>query len=292
MNSINFYEILEISPHATSDEIRNAYKKLSKSVHPDRGGSAALFRLVNEAYQVLSDPIKRREHDQEISSSKGSREEQINQEPIFVKFEDLYRQWKENRSKIECPAEESIEAGGIRRLVRSSSLLLYPYSNDPKNAFFRKPEKSIDFAICGRCGQSSFPLWMVQTRPLQFQTETQNKGFIIGHGEKFKLCGKCGETPATLYIVQQEVETFIKEPISIEVGDLLMFRAKFLSSRLIAFGPVIEGSAYSDNAIRTLKVKDEFSGDLLSPKSWTEIVGVWKSNTLEQNRSSSTRNWG
>ena len=133
---------------------------------------------------------------------------------------------------------------------------------------------------------------MVQKSPLQFQTELQNKGRIIGHGEKFKLCGKCGETPATLYIVQQEAETFIKEPISIEVGDLLMFRAKLFSSRLIVFGPVIEGIAYSDNAIRTLKVKDEFSGDLLSPKSWAEIVGVWKSNNLEQNRSSSLRNWG
>jgi hypothetical protein len=292
MTPINFYEILEITQNATDEEIRVAYKRLSKSVHPDRGGSAALFRLVNEAYVVLSDPIKRRDHDRELSSTHHSSDQTSHEDPVYVRFEDFYRQWKENRNKIACPVDESIKAGGIRKLVRSSSLLLYRVSDDPKSVFFRKPGKSLDFAICGRCGKSSFDLWMVEKTPPKFQTELENKGRVIGHQDVFKSCTKCGEIPSTLFVVEQQEELLGKEPIHIEIGDIVLFQAKLLSSRSIVFGPVIEGSATSENTIRSLKIKDEYSGELLSPKFWTEIYGLWKSNSLNERRTGSIRNWG
>jgi curved DNA-binding protein CbpA len=63
MADSTLYDILELSPGAPSDEIKAAYRQLSTQVHPDRGGSNALFRLVREAYEILSDDDRRAEYD-------------------------------------------------------------------------------------------------------------------------------------------------------------------------------------------------------------------------------------
>jgi hypothetical protein len=63
MAETTLYEILELSPGAASDEIKAAYRQLSTQVHPDRGGSNALFRLVREAFEILSDEKRRAEYD-------------------------------------------------------------------------------------------------------------------------------------------------------------------------------------------------------------------------------------
>ena len=63
MPETTLYEILELSPTADLDEIKAAYRRLSTQVHPDRGGSGALFRLVREAYATLSDDNLRAEYD-------------------------------------------------------------------------------------------------------------------------------------------------------------------------------------------------------------------------------------
>ncbi|MDD3323743.1 MAG: molecular chaperone DnaJ [Sulfurospirillaceae bacterium] len=64
---IEYYEILEISRDADSGEIKKAYRKQALKYHPDRnqGDKEAeeKFKLVNEAYQVLSDEQKRSTYD-------------------------------------------------------------------------------------------------------------------------------------------------------------------------------------------------------------------------------------
>ena len=68
----NYYNLLGIDQPATEDEIRKAYKKKIKEAHPDRNGlgsqSHELSKRVNEARDVLLDPVKRREHDRLIAS--------------------------------------------------------------------------------------------------------------------------------------------------------------------------------------------------------------------------------
>jgi curved DNA-binding protein CbpA len=54
---IDYYAILELSPNATTEQVKSAYRKLAKKHHPDvSGGERAQerFRLIAEAYQVLS----------------------------------------------------------------------------------------------------------------------------------------------------------------------------------------------------------------------------------------------
>lgn len=58
------YAVLGLSPSATADQVRAAYRAKAKQVHPDRpGGSAAGFVAVRQAYEVLRDPARRAELD-------------------------------------------------------------------------------------------------------------------------------------------------------------------------------------------------------------------------------------
>ncbi len=68
----NYYEVLGISPSATSAEIKNAFRKLAKETHPDLAGEAKKEEFIEaeEVYTILSDEAKRAEYDRENSIRK------------------------------------------------------------------------------------------------------------------------------------------------------------------------------------------------------------------------------
>ena len=61
----NFYEFLQISPHAKPETIHRIYRFLAARYHPDNKltGDLEKFLLLNQAYEVLSDPERRAECD-------------------------------------------------------------------------------------------------------------------------------------------------------------------------------------------------------------------------------------
>lgn len=61
----DYYSILGVPKNASQDDIKKAFRKLAHQYHPDKGtGDEKKFKEANEAYQVLSNPEKRREYDQ------------------------------------------------------------------------------------------------------------------------------------------------------------------------------------------------------------------------------------
>lgn len=62
----DYYGVLGVCRDASDDDIRRAFRKLAMQYHPDRNKSPDAeerFKEINEANQVLSDSIKRREYD-------------------------------------------------------------------------------------------------------------------------------------------------------------------------------------------------------------------------------------
>ena len=89
----DYYETLGVSKNATTDEIKNAYRKLALQYHPDRNKAPEAeekFKEISEAYAVLSDDEKRRQYDMYGHAGIGQK---YTQEDIFrgVNFDEVFR---------------------------------------------------------------------------------------------------------------------------------------------------------------------------------------------------------
>ena len=71
----NYYEILEVDKNASPEIIEKAYKTLAKKYHPDlqednfKKDSEIKMQLINEAYETLSDPEKKKNYDISLSET-------------------------------------------------------------------------------------------------------------------------------------------------------------------------------------------------------------------------------
>jgi curved DNA-binding protein CbpA len=135
---LDYYEILGITASASNEEIKKAYRKLAKAYHPDRNPNDKQaeenFKKLNEAHEVLSDPIKRREFDakRKSSYSQGSH----------------YHDYKSNNQKSESrrqSAQEEFEAAKKRaeENLHQRERIINQKEKDLKNQFdqLRKKRK-------------------------------------------------------------------------------------------------------------------------------------------------------
>lgn len=97
----DYYSILGVDHNATSEEIKKAYRGLAMRYHPDRtGGDDTKFKEIQSAYDVLSDPAKKAQHDTERSGmnnfNHGGFHFTFNGQevpPGFGGFDDILRQF-------------------------------------------------------------------------------------------------------------------------------------------------------------------------------------------------------
>jgi curved DNA-binding protein len=69
--AVNYYDLLQINPRAEIETIDRVYRILAGRYHPDNQatGDAEKFRMLNDAYQMLRDPVKRAEYDKQFQTS-------------------------------------------------------------------------------------------------------------------------------------------------------------------------------------------------------------------------------
>jgi molecular chaperone DnaJ len=82
----NYYAILGVSPTATFDEIRSAYRRRAKRYHPDHfGRDSAQFLGVQEAYDVLGDPSNRSSYDRTLREGGIKIRSGAQSEPVVIR---------------------------------------------------------------------------------------------------------------------------------------------------------------------------------------------------------------
>ena len=70
---VNYYDILKVSPKASGTEIKSAYRRLARKLHPDRNngseGTALKFAAIAEAYEILGNAKERVKYDRRMVDS-------------------------------------------------------------------------------------------------------------------------------------------------------------------------------------------------------------------------------
>jgi curved DNA-binding protein CbpA len=162
----DYYSILELPASATTDEIKKAYRRLAHQYHPDKKGNdpyaAAQFAEVKEAYEVLSNPLKKDYYLQQrwYAQSKGQRTTQLVITPVnilkqtlelekYVSTLDIHRMDKaglyeyinnllspETIEKINSFNEPDINKNIIEAALSSSRHLSYRHIQSLSTRFF------------------------------------------------------------------------------------------------------------------------------------------------------------
>jgi len=140
----NLYDILgRISKDATPDDIKKAYKTLAKLYHPDKNPNdkfAAQERMaqLNEAYEILSTPLKReaynaklREHDATLKRQEEERKQKEQAEQRRKKMEEEAK--KRARTVQQGKSSDGATLAGVALGLVGLGLLVSALSNNDSN---------------------------------------------------------------------------------------------------------------------------------------------------------------
>lgn len=182
----NYYEILEVSPQATDEEIRKAFKELSKKFHPDLNNddntSKERFQEINEAYQVLGDEQKRKQYD--ITLNVGTnipKQSSTNNTATYDFFDGIF--------------------GDITNYINKTGTATISIEVEYKRLLEFIDEKEKEFKTLGLSLQNYRKMLEEQKDTLTLEQIKNHKNEINSSLEKFKQRAKAFDNFQTYYIM-------------------------------------------------------------------------------------------
>jgi curved DNA-binding protein CbpA len=128
----NYYKILGVKDFASKEDIKTAYRKLSKKFHPDVNDGdeffAEKFKEIQEAYEHLTDDLKKRKHDDQLNNYFGKSKENFHEPKSNKQTNDDYNPFetktenKKNDSKVK--ASKTYYIFGIRIYRKSKRIVI------------------------------------------------------------------------------------------------------------------------------------------------------------------------
>jgi hypothetical protein len=127
-NRRNYYRILQVQPDAPAEVIKASYRTLMQRLrmHPDLGGDHWNAALVNEAYNILSDPKQRQDYDEQISQERD----------LFQRQQSAATGLQHELEALTCPFchRLNLVAGSTVDLCQDCRSPLTPLPSDPKSS--------------------------------------------------------------------------------------------------------------------------------------------------------------
>lgn len=209
-----YYDRLNINPTATLEDIKKGYKKLAVKYHPDKNmndpDATEKFKQITEAYEVLSDPDKRKNYDS--FGKAGIGEQHINPMDIFSRFfnfnmpfSKMRREPTINKSKpiitqIDCTLEQLYK--GTRAKVTIKREVFCRTCSGKGIKYTAKPNK------CAACLGRGVKVTIKQVGPFMVQQSQMMCPNCSGTGEIIDVKDRC---------VQCKGEKIIGESYTFEV---------------------------------------------------------------------------
>lgn len=131
---MNPYRVLEVNVEANAEQIKRAYRRLAQKYHPDKkDGDDVKFKEVQHAYEVLSDPARRKRYDETGDVGQGACSgEQSRQTIVMKELAQIFAQVGNHvDGKYDNPIEMAIE--GIKEAKKKLSKMLERHRKSAEN---------------------------------------------------------------------------------------------------------------------------------------------------------------
>lgn len=150
----NYYEILEVDKKASSEIIKKSYSTLAKKYHPDlqpedmKQDAEEKFKLINEAYEVLSDPEKRKNYDASLSENIISKEEYDSIYMENLKLRDIINEMQKEYSQNNSSYPRQEESTNFSEDSQSNQQQNYtnPFINNSQQNYYNEYMNNIEEA--------------------------------------------------------------------------------------------------------------------------------------------------
>ena len=129
----NYYEILEVDRNASPEIIEKAHKTLAKKYHPDlqdhihKKEAEETFKMINEAYETLSNPEQRSLYDQKLEDTIVSQ----------VNYNEMYQQNQVLKNKLNDLQQhmynENTYSQNANKFINDTTNPLYNHNNNSQN---------------------------------------------------------------------------------------------------------------------------------------------------------------